>query len=53
VLGRRDQQEDAVIALLVADAPGAEQAIGIVLDLVAAEAGDRGDDKLALRLGFQ
>jgi hypothetical protein len=50
VLGRRDQQQQAVVALLVADAPGAEQLVGIIVDIVAAERGHGGDDDLPLRL---
>ena len=44
VLG--DQQQDAVVLAGLAEAPGAEQPVGIGLDRLAVEAVDGGDDDL-------
>ncbi len=50
---RRDDQQRAGVLLLVADPPGAAQAVAIVGDFVAFEAGQGRHHQLALRLGFQ
>ena len=45
----RDQQDDAVVLLLVADPPGAAEPIAIILDRPPLEAVDRRDDELPAR----
>ena len=49
----RDQQEDAVVLLGFAELPGAKQLIGVRLDLLAAERGDRRHDQLNSRLALE
>jgi hypothetical protein len=53
MLVRRDQKQDAVVLLRLAELPLAEQRVGVRLDLLAAERGDAGDDELDARLRFQ
>ncbi len=53
VLVRRDQQQHAVVLVLLAKLPGAEELVGIGLDVAAFERIDRGDDKLDAGLLFE
>ena len=46
VLVRRDQQENAVVLLRLAELPGAEQLVGVSLDVAALQRFDGGDDQL-------
>ena len=49
----RDEQDDAVVALLVADLPGAAQPVAIILDRPPFEAVDRRDHELPPGLRLQ
>ena len=53
LLVRRDQQQHAVVLGLLAELPGAEQLVGVGLDLLAFERVDGGDDELDAGLGFE
>ena len=53
LLVRRDEQDDAVVALLVANLPVAAKLVAIFLDRAPLEALHRRDDELSFRGGFQ
>src|SRR5271154_2781073 len=53
MLGGRDQKQHAVVLLRLAELPGAEQLIGVGLDVAAFERPHRGDDKLDAGLLLQ
>ena len=53
MLVRRDEEQHAVVLVLLAEFPLAEQGVGVGFDLVAAEIAHRGDDKLDRRFGFE
>ena len=52
-LVRRDQQQHAVVLRLLAELPGAEQLVGVGLDLLALQRADGGDDELDAGLGLE
>ena len=49
----RDQEQRAVVLLRLAELPGAEELVGVGLDLLAVERGDRRDDQLDARLRLE
>ena len=49
----RDEEQRAVILLRLAQLPGAKQRVGVGLDLLALERGNRRDDELDARLALQ
>ena len=53
MLGGRDQKQHAVVLLRLAELPGAEQLIGVGLDVAAFERSHRGDDELDAGLLLQ